>query len=102
MQHPEVLAAIINGACTVLAAVIAAVAAALIGKKFASRDRLQAEKDAAIKDVHFLLKVEEFHCALHKDSIGESNQRRIREQVRAETGLEWSGRFTPGRVNGAY
>lgn len=101
MQEPEVLAAIISGASTILAAVIAAIAAAFIGKKFAAREKLQAERDSAIRDIHFLLKVEQFHCALHKQNTGESNQRRIRELVRTETGLEWSGRFTPGRSSGS-
>lgn len=99
MESPEVLAATIEGVCTVLAALIASIAAALIGKRFASREKLQEERDTAIKDIHFLLKVEQRHCELQKEGGGESNFRRVRDYVRDQNGLEWSKRFTPGRVN---
>jgi hypothetical protein len=97
VQHPEVVAAAITGACTVLAALIAGIAAAIIGKKFAARQKLQEEKETAIKDIHFLLEVEKEHCALHKENTDESNRQRVRERARIK-GYEWSGRFTPGRA----
>ncbi len=97
MQHPEVVAAAITGVCTVIAALITGIAAALIGKKFAARQKLQEEKDTAIKDIHFLLEVEKQHCALHKENTDESNRQRVRERARTK-GYEWSGRFTPSRA----
>jgi hypothetical protein len=98
VQDPEVLAAVITGSCTVLAALITGITAAFIGKKFAARQKIIDEKDAAIKDIHFLLKVESKHCALHRANDRESYRNRIREQTRDELGYNWSGRFTPGRT----
>ena len=97
-QNPVVLASAITAVGSVLAGLIAATAAAIIGREFSSRAKLRAERDSLLRDLHFLLKVEEYHCNLHKSTVGMSNFRRIRNRVRSETGLQWSGRFTPGRA----
>ena len=95
---PQVTAALINGVSTVVAAGIAAVAAAVIGKRFAAREKLQQNLDAAINDIHFLLAVEQRHCELHKGNSDESNFLRVRKHVEGQGKVSWSGLFTPGRV----
>ncbi len=95
---PEVIAASITGICTVLAAGIAAIAAAVIGKRFLNQETLRAQRDKAFGDIEFLLAVEEAHCSLHKAKNGESNKIRVRSRVARERQLEWSGKFTPSRA----
>lgn len=86
-----VQAALIQAIGGVVAAIIATVAAAIIGKRFADQKRLQ-EKNAALQnDLFFLLAVEDEHCQRHGQKII------IRETVR-KNGYRWSGKFTPGRV----
>lgn len=94
---PAVLSAIISSSGGVIAAVIAAIAAAVIGKQFANRKKLQQKLLLVQQDLVFLLAVEEAHCEMHKKVSGESNKLRVRRLV-TDHGLEWSGRFTPGRV----
>ena len=98
ISDPTALSAVITGASTIIAATIAALAAGFVGQKFAKIDKLKEEAETAIKDVHFLLKVEQRHCELHKERTGKSNLRRVRQQVKENSGLAWSGRYTPGRV----
>lgn len=95
---PQVAAALINGVSTVLAAGIAALAASLIGKRFAAREKLQQDLNAAINDIEFLLAVEKRHCDLHKNRNNESNFLRVRKYITEQGTLRWSGQFTPGRV----
>lgn len=97
----QIIAAWISGICTVVASGIAAVAAALIGKRFADRAKLQADLDTATKDIQFLLAVEQRHCELHKNRSGESNFLRVRRHIESQNSLGWSGQFTPGRVRSA-
>lgn len=95
---PQITAAWISGLCTVLAAVIAAIAAAFIGKKFADRAKIQADLDTAITDIHYLLAVERRHCEMNKDRGEDSNRLNVRRQIEEQTSLRWSAKFTPGRV----
>ena len=92
LTDAAVQSAIIQALGSVIAAAIAAIAAAIIGKKFADQKRLQDKNAALQNDLFFLLAVEEKHCGLHGKKII------VREEVRKD-GLNWSGRFTPGRVN---
>ena len=96
-NDPLVQAAVIQAVGGVVAAVIAAIAAAVIGKQIADRKRLKAALQTAVDDVEFLLAVESLHCDLHKEVSEESFMARIRQQAR-DQGLDWSGKFTPGRV----
>lgn len=97
LDNPEAVAALITAAGTVLAAVIAAVAAALIGKRILGREKLQADLDRAIKDIHFLLEVEKRHCEIRKEQGENNNFLTVRSYVTDQRGESWSGRFTPGR-----
>lgn len=92
----QVTAAIITAAGSIIASVIAAVAAVFVGRVFLSREKLKRQLDAAVEDIAFLLKVEERHCELHQQSCGESNKQRVRDHVKSG-GKTWSGKFTPGR-----
>ena len=97
----EIIAAWIEGGSTLLATVIAAIAGALIGKKFSDVQKIKEKLETAQTDIEFLLKVESEHCAIHKAISGESRKNTIRDKVRNECHLEWSGKFTPGRVQNA-
>ena len=96
-NDPAVQSAVIQAVGGILAALIAAIAAAVIGKQFADRKRLQSALQSAVDDIGFLLQVESLHCDLHKEVSEESFKARIRQQAR-DQGLDWSGKFTPGRV----
>ena len=100
MNDPQIVSAMISAFATIMAALIAAGIAAYFGKRIAGREKAEAERDAAIQDIHFLLAVEDRHCELHRESDRESNKIRARKHVTENTSLRWSGRFTPGRVKG--
>lgn len=91
---PAVQSAIIQA----IAAVLTAIAAAVIGKEFINRKKLQKHLALAQQDIAFLLAVEEEHCKFHLAMRGESFKNRMRDKVRARN-LTWSGHFTPGRAN---
>ena len=96
-MNPQVLASVITASGSIIAAVVAGIAAVLVGKAFLSRDKLKDQLNAAASDIAFLLKVEERHCELHQqEASGQSNKQRVREYATAR-GFAWSGRFTPGR-----
>ena len=61
-SNPEIQAALISGLFTVLSALIAAVAAAVIGQTIANRRKLKRDLAIAIDDIASLLAVEELHC----------------------------------------
>jgi hypothetical protein len=98
LQDAAVQASLIGGFFTLASAVIAAVAAAVLGKRFDNQRRLKALLNTAIADLAFAIEVEEEHCKLHKSISGESFKNRVRDKVR-ESGHEWSGDFTPGRAH---
>lgn len=94
---PAVISAIIQSAGTLLSAIIAAICASVIGKRFLNRKRLQAELITAVEDIAFLLAVEEEHCKVHRLASDNSCKQTVRELAR-ERGFSWSGNFTPGRA----
>lgn len=97
----QIVAAIIQGGCAIAATLIAALTAALIGKKFSDTQKLKEKLEIAQNDIAFLLAVEEEHCQLHKQNSGESNKLRVRDTIREQQGLTWSGKNTPGRIRNA-
>ncbi|CAB3754538.1 hypothetical protein [Paraburkholderia humisilvae] len=97
LHDPAVQASLIGGFFTLISTVIAAVVAAILGKRFDNQRRLKLKLDRAIRDLAFTLAVEDEHCAMHVQERGESFKNRVRDKVR-ESGLEWSGDFTPGRA----
>lgn len=97
LSDPNIQAALINSTGSIVAAIIAAICASLIGKQIFDRKELQSKLNTAMRDIEFLLAVEERHCALHVTKCGESFKHRMRKAA-TSTGLIWSGLFTPGRV----
>lgn len=98
LSNTQIQVAFISGFFTVLSALIAAVAAAILGKSIENRRKLQKRYETAIDDITFLLKVEELHCKHNKQEFGESRKNIVRQEVRTEHELKFSGKFTPGRV----
>tara|TARA_Y100001934_G_C12158233_1_gene680689 strand:- start:136 stop:459 length:324 start_codon:yes stop_codon:yes gene_type:complete len=96
-ENPEVVSAWISGGLNVVAAVIAAFAAALVGRTFVRQEKLKAKFNEALADIAFLTEVEQTHCARNKVEMGESYKNRVRESVRAR-GYVWSGNYTKGRA----
>jgi len=96
---PAVLSAVIQSSGTIVATILAAVAAALIGRQFASRKKLQEKLIIAQRDIEFLLAVEEEHCEMHSMQRGESFKNRMRKSAKERKNVSWSGMFTPGRAN---
>ena len=92
----QIIAAIIQSTGTVIAAVVAAGVAGLIGKRLLQQDKLKSDLEVTKKDIAFLLGVEAKHCAKHKEQDGNSYKIKIREDARQE-GYEWSGLFKPSR-----
>ena len=95
-MDPQISASVITAIGSIVAASIAAVAAVFVGRVFLSREKLKVQLDAAVEDIAFLLKVEERHCEMHRESSGQSNKNLVRDYVQS-SGATWSGRFTPGR-----
>lgn len=89
--YPQIVSAVFG--------LIGTITAALIGKEFINRKRLQEKLLIAQRDIAFLLEVEAAHCAKHKELCHASFKTRIRKEV-LESGHSWSGRFTPGRLRG--
>lgn len=88
---PSVQAAIIEAVGGIVATTIAAIAAALIGQKFAHIKRLKARMEEMQSDLCFLLAVEEEHCRRNGQKLT------VRQCVR-KRGHSWTGKFTPGRA----
>jgi len=97
-DDPQVVAALITAAATVFAAVIAAFIAGYLGKRIAGREKAEEERDAAAQDILFLLAVEDRHCQLHKNNSGNSYKNLVRDHVRSEKHLEWSGKYTRSKI----
>jgi len=93
---PAVQSAIISSVGNVLAAVIAAICAAVIGYQISGRRRLQENLNLAIGDIAYLLEVEKIHCQMQVEHHGTSMKNTVRKRV-TEAGELWSGKFTPGR-----
>ena len=94
MNDPQIIAAVIQGASGIAAAIIAATAAALIGRKFVKQAKLRESLRMAVSDIAFLLAVEAAHCEIHREQSGSSLKLKIREAVRESEGTDYSGKFT--------
>lgn len=97
-SDPSVQAALIEGISTIVSALIAAIAASIIGKKIADRERFKNLLALAIDDIAFLLEVESIHCQRNKEHGGNSLKIVTRDEVKSN-GKDFSGKFTPGRAN---
>lgn len=94
MNEPQIIAALIQGTSGIVATIIAAVSAALIGRKFADQAKLKESLKLAVEDIEFLLAVEAAHCEIHREHSGSSLKLKVRESVRENGSCDYSGRFT--------
>lgn len=92
-----VLSAVIQAGGLIVSALITALAASLVGRKFANQQALKLLAEEKQQDIEFLLQVEKQHCELHRNESGQSNRNIIREQARSD-GFVWSGKNTSGRA----
>jgi hypothetical protein len=92
----QVISSIIVGSSIIIATILGSITALLVGRKIALRQELQEDLKRAVRDIHFLMAVEEEHCERNKSGGGESFKLRTRTAARENTGLDFSGRFTPG------
>lgn len=97
LQHIEVITTLISGFFGLLSTLVAAICAAIIGKRFHNSALLKAQLEEARRDISFLLAVEEEYGIRHKEFRGTSGKITVRDFVRSR-GLLWSGNHTPGRV----
>ena len=95
-METQIVSSIITGSSTVLATILGSITALLVGRKIAMRQELREDLKRAVHDIHFLMAVEEEHCERNKSGGGESFKLRTRTAAREKTGLDFSGRFTPG------
>ena len=97
---PAIQAAVIQTVGGIVAAIITAITAALIGKYFANRKKLQCKLVTAQQDIEFLLAVEALYCEQNIAEKGQSLKNKMRAEAKARnSNLKWSGEFTPGRAN---
>ena len=92
----QIIGSLIIGSSTILATILGAITALLIGRKISQRQKLQEDLKQAVRDIHFLLEVEEAHCERNKARENESFKVRTRSAAREKLGADFSGRFTPG------
>ena len=92
----QIISSLIIGSSTILATILGAITALLIGRKISQRQKLQEDLKQAVRDIHFLLEVEEAHCERNKARENESFKVRTRSAAREKLGADFSGRFTPG------
>jgi len=96
-SDPAVQASVIATAGTVISTVVAAICAAVIGKRISNTEKLKDNLETAINDIAFLLAVEEEHCIVHREKTNQSQKMKMRNAAEGR-GLIWSGKFTPGRA----
>jgi hypothetical protein len=92
----QIISSLIMGASTITATILGSATALLIGRKISKRQKLEAELNQAVRDIHFLLEVEEAHCERNRVRENETFKVRTRSAAREKLGSDFSGRFTPG------
>lgn len=98
LESVEVQAAVVSALGAITTALITSVTAAIVGRLFLKHRRLKEKLQIATTDIAFLLQVEHLHCSMHVARGDRSHKLSVRSRAR-EAGLEWSGRFTPGRTS---
>lgn len=92
----QIISSLIIGSSTIAATILGSITALIVGRKISQRQRLQEDLSQAVRDIHFLMAVEEAHCERNRSREGESFKLRTRSAVREKLGTDFSGRFTPG------
>jgi len=94
MMDSVVIAALVSGCVAIVVVLIQKNQT----KKRASLEGLEENLKLAEKDIAFLLAVESKHCEIHRFNEGSSKKNTVRESVRTEQGMDFSGSFNPGSV----
>ena len=71
---------------------MAASAVLLAAKRVVDRKKVKLAYINALKDVHYLLLVEQAHVDMQLSVIGKSNKVMVRDVIRKESGLDLSGK----------
>lgn|GEM_PF-1276130 len=95
-MDPQITSSLIIGASTITAIILGSATALLIGRKITRRQKFEEDLNQAVRDIRFLLAVEEAHCERNKARDNESFKNRTRSAVREAVGADFSGRFSPG------
>ena len=95
-MDPQIVSSLVIGASTIAATILGSITALIVGRKITQRQRLQEDLNQAVRDIHFLMAVEEAHCERNRSREGESFKLRTRAAVRETLCGDFSGRFTPG------
>lgn len=82
----------------IIATLIAALAALLIGRRFDNQAQLKKHLANALNDIEFLMEVEKEHCSWNKTHHDKSYRVLARQNVRKATGLIWVGDHTPSKA----
>ncbi|WP_270820078.1 hypothetical protein [Aeromonas sp. Y311-2] len=93
-----IITTVISGSFAVLAVVVPSLMERQRRRAKAREQRQMALLKMALKDVQFLHAVEGRLLEMIHDMTGQNMKVRIRQEVTVDTGLVWSGRFTPGRI----
>ncbi|ASI21434.1 hypothetical protein E4188_23905 (plasmid) [Aeromonas media] len=95
----SITVALISGFFAVIAVAIPCIFEMRNRKAKIREERQKALLKLAMKDLEFLYSVESRLLETIKDMSGESMKIRIRQEVTVDTGLAWSGQFTPSRIH---
>jgi hypothetical protein len=93
-MEKEILVALITSGGAIAASTIAAGAVLFAAKRVVDRKDAVAGHVRAMKDVEFLLKVEQAYIDMNVTANGKCSKVMVRDVVRAETGLDLSGKNT--------
>lgn len=89
---------LIKAGGNILTAAIPSIVSFYIGKKVMASTELKAKYATAMQDIMFLLELEKKHCREHKETTGSTKRQSMRDAVKNETDLTWSGKFTGSQI----
>lgn len=94
----EIIVALIRAGASLSSALIGACAVLFAAKRVIDRKKLRLSLIQALNDVHFLMEVEKVHVEMSVIANDKSNKVKVRDIVRGEKGLEFSGKNTPSSI----
>jgi hypothetical protein len=93
------IVALITALGIILTAAVPSLVTYLLGRKVFNQRKLQEKLNIALTDLQYMLMVEELHCREHLSDVGQTKRQTIRNCVKNESNLSWSGKFTLSRIN---
>jgi hypothetical protein len=67
-------------------------------KSYVKAKKLVIKNNMLLKDIRFLLSVEDLHCRANIENGGSSERTNIRKAVVFERGITWSGKYTNSSI----